>query len=1072
MNNNLSPAKRALLEKWRQGQMGSNSFNIGRRPPESPVSISLPQRRQLFLELLSPGSAINNLSVFLEFNGKLNVDVLQQSANKIIARHDILRTYFSFENGALNSKVLKEAFIILPIQDLRNVNYGEQLTKARQLAEREVLQPFDLAHAPLIRLKLYVLSEEKYLLLVIVHHSISDGWSLGVFLTELMMFYNKIINGKFDPLPELPVQYADFAHWQINEKVEIALQSSLSYWTQKLDGDLPLLDLPTNHQRGLRKSFSGGTHRFIIPNDLIESLEKLSRESDATLFMTLLTAYYVLLHRYSGQDEILIGSPIANRDQPELEKMIGVFINTLALRINFSGDPGFREMLIKIREVCLEAYAHQDTPFEKLVEALKPNRDLSRTPVFQVVFNLQNSPMPELKIPGIEMKFLELDRGVSQFDLTLMISKLEGRYHATVEYSDELFDAATINRMFQSYQLILADITANPECPISEFRVISKEEQYHLIYKLNQTQIDFPRKKFLHQLFESQAKQKPNLTALIYDHVSITYNDLNRRANMLARHLKKLGVNKGTRVGILMERSSQVVEALLGILKAGGIYIPINTSFPEERIQFILSDANVKVLLTNVNSTPANIQNIHVVNLNNEELTANDYSNLETSLSSDDLAYIIYTSGSTGNPKGVMVRHSSLMNFLWSMCRRPGIMEEDILLAVTPISFDIAALELFLPLMVGATIVIAGKEITTNPIMISEAIKSHHVNIMQATPATWQLLIDAGWKGNDELKALCGGETLTRKLADQLLDRVGSLWNMYGPTETTIWSSIKKIQKGNDPITIGQPIGNTQLYILDRYLQLVPIGVIGELYIGGKGLAQGYLNNDILTNKKFITNHLSYENGERLYRTGDEARYLPDHSIEILGRTDDQVKINGHRIELGEIESVLLQHPSVQEAIVVINMVNNCKKQIVAYYVLKQKAYSNEIELKKFIGKKLPVYMLPAFFVCMDRLPVTLNGKVDRKSLPKPESIHQPSGYEAPRSKEEKILVSIWQDILGVSQVSINDNFFDLGGASMQSLQIVAKANMYGLHISVENIFEYQTIAELVTSLNGNHNNG
>ncbi len=1065
MNKYLSPVKRALLEKWLEGQSNDHSMGIPRCPSGIPVPISFPQRRQLFLELLNRGTAVNNLSVLLELNGKPDIAALEKSANKIIARHDTLRTYFSFDKGLLVPEVLPEAGITLPIKDLQKIQTAEQLTIARQHAEKEVLKPFDLSQAPLIRLRLYVLNEEKYLLLVIAHHTISDGWSLGVFLKELMLFYEEIINGKIKSHPELSIQYSDYAYRQAGEKPGLDLRSSMAYWKKQLGGELPVLELPIDQLRNTKQTYSGGTHRFIISLELTEALEKLSRESDATLFMTLLTAYYILLYRYSGQDDIIVGSPVANRNHPDIENMIGVFINPVALRVNLSGNPGFHELLKRVRNLCLDAYAHQNLPFEKLVEELNPQRDLSRTPIFQVVFNMQNSPMPKLGIPGLDISFLEIDRGVSQFDLTLMLTRSEGQWHATVEYGDDLFKAATVARMFRSFQLLLEDIIAKPDQPISDLQIISKEELNQIIYGLNQTEFDFPKDKCLHQLFEAQAEKTPDAIAIIHDHDSITYSVLNRRANILARHLNTLGVGPGIRVGILMERSLEIIEALIGIHKAGGIYVPIHRSFPTERVQFILNDADVKVLITNINYASSDNQNIHIVNLNDVNLSASEYSNPNPGITSGDLAYIIYTSGSTGQPKGVMVSHSSLMNFLCSMRQRPGIKEDDVLMAVTPFTFDIAALELFLPLIAGATVVIASKEMLSDPVLIGQAIRRYQVTMLQATPATWQLLIDTGWKAESGLKALCGGEALTRKLADQLLDRTAHLWNMYGPTETTVWSSVNQIQKGDNPVTIGQPVGNTQLYILDKNLQLVPIGVIGELHIGGEGVSPGYLNREHLTTEKFIPDCFSSKPGARLYKTGDNARYLPDYSIELLGRNDDQVKINGYRIELGEITAALLLHPAVKDAVSIIRTETNGDKRIAAYYVPKHDKIPGENELQNFIREKLPSYMMPAAFICLESLPLTPNGKIDRKSLPSPEDIRQQTGYIAPRNRIEKILAGIWQDVLDVAEVGINDNFFDLGGASIQSLEVVAKANISGLRVSVENIFEHQTIAELAAHI-------
>ncbi len=1063
---NLSEAKSALLTKWLHGKLNGTTSTIPRRPLNSPARLSFPQQRQLFLELLERGTAVNNLSILLELKGQLDLAALEQSANEIIARQDVLSTCFPFNEGLPTPEVLADCRITIPIVDLQNIEIKERETKAHRLAEKEVLQPFDLTHAPLIRLKLFVLSEENYLLLISVHHTIADGWSLGVFLRELTMFYQNITIGKSLQLPELPIQYADFSHWQTDTLPGDAMQSSMNYWKKKLSGELPVLELPTDQQRGARQTFSGGTYRFIFSRNLAEALEKFSQQEDVTSFMTLLTAFNILLHRYSGQDDILVGSPVANRNLSEIENLIGVFINTIVFRTSLAGDPCFRELLKRVRHVSLEAYAHQDLPFEKLVEELKPKRDLSRTPIFQVIFNLQSSPMPNLEIQDLKIVPLEIDRGVSQFDLTLMMTKAEGQYRCTVEYNSDLFTPETIARMFGSFQMLLQGALAKPDCPISGLKIVTEEELRHIIYGLNQTQIDFPRDKCLHQLFEEQVQKTPGAVAVIYHDTSITYLELNHRANRLARHLQLLGVGPGIPVGIFMEKTLEIAETLLGVLKAGGAYVPINTSFPAERVKFILEDAHVQVLLTNVDTGSLRETNIHIVNLNEDRLsTTGECSNLQTFIASDNPAYIIYTSGSTGQPKAVIVHHRALVNFLWSMHARPGINKDDVFLSVTPISFDIAILELFLPLIAGATVVVAGKEITTNPLLIDQAINKYHVNTMQATPATWQVLIDSGWSGRPGLKALCGGDVLTRKLANQLLDRVSSLWNMYGPSETTVWSSVNQLQKGDASVTIGQAIGNTQMYILDRYMQPSPIGVRGELHIGGEGLAQGYLNQTQLTNEKFIPDCFNSKPGARLYKTGDRARYLPDFSIEILGRTDDQVKINGNRIELGEIASVLVQHPSINDALVITRTETSGDKRLVAYFVPKNDQSSNVGELQDFLRKKLPGYMIPAAFIQMNNLPLTPNGKIDRRSLPLPGDVGQLTGYVAPRNEVEQILADIWQNILNVEQVGIHDNFFDLGGASIQSLQVVAIASLAGFHINPETIFEHQTIAELAEQL-------
>lgn len=1055
-----------LVKKALQASEKEHACLIPKRPENSPPVLSFPQQRQLFLEMLQPGTAVNNLSVLLDMKGAADLVAMENSANLIIARHEVLRTCFEIRNGLPSVRILEETKINIPMVDLLHIPRSQQLPEASRLAAIDVQQPFELSEAPLLRLVCYRLNPEEHLLLVCIHHTIADGWSLGVFLKEFAAIYQHLTSGTHLILPELPVQYADFAKWQTDPIRILSMQASLHYWKQQLSGDLPLLELPADHPRGAKQSFRGGTHRFQLQPDTVHALVKFCQQEDVTMFMTLLSAFSVLLHRYSGQLEIITGIPVANRNLHGIDDLVGVFINTIALRTSFNNNPSFRELLQQVKNRSLDAFAHQDLPFEKLVEELNPKRDLSRTPVFQAVFNLQNSPMPDLQISGLAITPLEIDRGVSQFELSLMITKSSDHYNCTVEYNADLFNAATIRRLFDSYLLLLEHALSDPACPLSELEILHPGYLDNIIRGRNQTETLFPASRCMHQLFEEQVNRSPDSIAVKHLNQSLSYQELNHRANRLAKHLQSIGVRKGFRVAVLMDKTLEIIEALLAVLKTGGTYIPISTSFPEERVQFILLNAGAEVVLTNSNIPWAASSNRQVVNLCNSEYACKeDPPNPDIMISAGDLAYIIYTSGSTGQPKGVMIPHAALSNFLQSMLINPGITSMDTLLTVTSVSFDIAALELFLPLIAGATVVIPPKETMTNPLLIIDAIIKNKITMMQATPAMWQLLIEAGWMGTPAIKVLCGGEALTRKLADELLVRTGSLWNMYGPTETTIWSAINLIRNEPAAITIGDPIANTQLYILDEHLHPVPIGVIGELHIGGMGLAAGYLDQPDLTAAKFIPDSFSGETGARLYKTGDSARYLPDLSIELLGRKDDQVKINGHRIELNEIRSVLMQHPLVNDAIALIQTENSGGKRLMAGFVSNQDQPINTDDLQDFMRKKLPAYMLPAALVQLKELPLTPHGKIDRRALSLAEFIQPGNQYAAPGNELEQILVEIWQNVLELERVGIHDNFFDLGGASIQSLQMVAAASMAGLPITPEMIFEFQTIAELAEQL-------
>ncbi|MCM8569377.1 amino acid adenylation domain-containing protein [Gramella jeungdoensis] len=1070
---NLSSTKRELLEKWLQGEkLEFQATSIPRRPNDSQLKISLPQQRHLFLEMLDRNTAINNLSISLELKGELNLDSFELSVNQILARHEVLRTHFFMESGIPSCEILQDLKIKVSNIDLQNIELSKRKTEAQRLAEAEILRPFDLSQAPLIRLKIYTLEEQESLLLIVIHHTIADGWSLGVFLKELMIFYQSNITGNPIDLPDLPIQYYDYARWQITKEQQAELKSSMSYWKEQLGGELPMLELPTDYAHGAKQTFEGGTHRFVLREEITNEIKVLSRKEDATLFMTLLSAFYILLHRFSGQDDILVGTPVANRNHPELQNLIGVFINTLVLRTKINGELSFREILKQVRKMSLEAFAHQDFPYENLLELLKPKRDMNRPPLFQVVFNLQNAPMPNLKIQGLETNFLELDKGVSQYDMTLMVSKIKGQCHVTIEYNTDLFKLSTINKMFRYYRDILNYAIDQTDKPIKELRLISEEEFQNTIQRINQTESVFPYNRCVHQLFEDQVKKTPEAIALKQGELQITYKNLNDRTNSLALELQKLGVGPGIRVGILMKKSPEIIETLLGVMKAGGTYIPIHIDSPPERIKFILDDANANLLITNIKIDDLNEFRGTVLNINDLlKHTEAEISNLQSSVHSNDLVYMTYTSGSTGQPKGVMISHRSLVNFLWSMKANPGIKDNSVVLALTSISFDPSTLELFLPLIVGARVIISGEEMAKDPVLLAKKIKDQNINLLQATPATWQLLLDTGWKGNPELKALCGGDILTRKLADQLLERVNKLFNLYGPTETTVWTTVGQIKKGDCPITIGKPIDNVQIYVLDRYFQPTPVGVIGEIYISGEGLARAYLNSPKLTKEKFITQTFQSEPGKRMYKTGDLARYLPGYEIEFLGRVDDQVKIQGQRMELGEITAILIQHPMVNEGIVLSKTEASGVKRLVAYFVPKPNTNPDNDSLREFFASVLPSYMIPSFFVRMDDLPLSENQKIDRKSLPEPEDLENRSGYVAPRNEDEEIFATIWQNLLEVDRVGIHDNFFDLGGASVQSILMVAKANMYGYQISIENLFEYQTIAELTKFLKTDHIN-
>jgi amino acid adenylation domain-containing protein len=1040
------------------------------------LPLSFAQQRLWFFDQFKPNSALYNIVAPVRASGCLNVEALQKAFNAMVSRHEVLRTTFAAIDGVPTQVIAAPRPAEFKVIDLTHILAARREEQAYRLLKEESSRPFNLSADLMMRVVLLKLEQEEHILLLVTHHIASDGWSYGVLFRELEALYETFSNGKLLSLPELPIQYGDFAIWQRQWLQGEVLDSQLRYWKKQL-ADIPaVLELPTDRPRPPVQSYRGARQALLFPKTVIETLEELSRREGVTLFMALLAAFKVLLHCYTGQDDIVVGSPTAGRNRVEIERLIGFFVNNLVLRTDLSGNPSFRELLGRVRQTALEAYAHQDLPFEKLVEELQPKRALEHHPLFQVMFAFLNVPISEAKLPGLTVTPVVLDSGMARFDLVLWMGEdaegLTGSMESnTVEYNTDLFDAATIARMIGHFQTLLEGIVADPNRRISDFPILTADERHQLLVKWNETQRDYPKDKCFHELFEAQVERTPDAVAVVFDDRQLTYRELNVRANQLAHHLRKLEIGPDTLVGIFLERSLEMVVALLGVLKAGGAYVPLDPTYPSDRLAFMMEDARLSVLLTQpelMENLPPH--NARLVCLTEEwtELARESGKNLVGSATATNLAYVIYTSGSTGKPKGVQIEHAALINFLESMRQRPGITSQDTLLAVTTLSFDIAGLELYLPLTVGARVVIVRREVTANGPELSERLSSSGATIMQATPATWRLLLESGWKGNRQLKILCGGEALSRELANQLLDRGASLWNMYGPTESTIWSTVYPVDWSHKAVPVGRPIGNTRIYILDRYLHPVPIGVPGELCIGGAGVARGYINRPELTDEKFIPDAFSEEAGARIYKTGDLARYLPDGNIELLGRIDYQVKVRGYRIELGEIEAVLKEHPTVRDCVVLAREDVPEEKRLVGYVVCSASPSPTTSELRSFLQQKLPDYMIPGAFVFLETLPLTPNRKVDRRALPAPDAARPwlEAFFVAPQSGIEKILAGIWVGVLGLERVGIYDNFFDLGGHSLLLAKVHSQlqAALRRVVPMIE-LFRYPTISTLAKYL-------
>lgn len=1065
----LSEAKRALLEKYLRGKVqatATQEYSIKRSSTGNTAPLSLGQQQIWLLAQLMPDTPVYNECVTIHLPGPLNVPVFEQSFSEILRRHAAWRTSFPLVDGLPVQYIHPPTLLKLPVVDLRDLPKAERLPRALQLATEDARVLFDLASGPLLHAKLVQLDDEEHRLFLTIHHIIFDGVAIyQVLLPELYAVYTAFLAGQPSPLPALPLQYADYAHWQREQVQQASFDTQLAYWKEQLANIPAALELPTDRPRPSVSTYRGSMRPFALTKDLTEALKALSRSEGATLYTTLAAAFQTLLYRYTGQDDLLIGTASAGRNRPELQKLIGYFLNTLVLRTDLSGNPSFRELLRRVRAVVASAVAHEEVPFEYLVKELQPERDLGLNPLFQVLLTLEP---PLATVPtGWTLTQMDVTVGTSKFDLSLELDDRPEGLIGRFEYNSDLFDATTIERMVGHWQTLLESVVAHPGQRLSDLPILTELERTQLLTTWNATQATYPGDTCVHQLFEQQAARTPEAIAVMYQDTRLTYRELNTRANQLAHHLNQLGVQTETLVGLCTERSLEMVIGLLAILKAGGAYIPLDPTYPAERIAFMLEDSQAAFLLTQQHLAPQlPVGSTRLVCLDGEaaSLAQQSAENPSSAVAPENLAYVIYTSGSTGQPKGVQIPHRAVVNFLTSMRQQPGLTAEDTLLAVTTLSFDIAGLELFLPLCVGARLVLASREITTNGVALAETLASTHTTVMQATPVTWRILLEAGWQGDPGLKILCGGEALPLELAKQLLPKCAALWNMYGPTETTIWSSCTQITSNDEIISIGHPIANTEMYLLDPELQLVPIGVPGELYIGGAGLARGYLNRPELTAARFIHHPFDQATEARLYRTGDLARYQADGTLVVLGRLDHQVKVRGFRIELGEIETTLEHHPAVRQALVMVREDTPGEPRLVAYVIPEAPYAPTEQELRQTLAQQLPNYMLPSAFLFLEALPLTPNGKVDRKALPAPEVGRKATAapFVAPTLTAHYQLLQIWQDLLNVEALSICDNFFHLGGHSLLAARLINRIEqVFHKKLPLTTLFANPTIEQL-----------
>ncbi|WP_232463551.1 non-ribosomal peptide synthetase [Tumebacillus avium] len=1028
--------------------------------------LSFAQQRLWFIDQLEPGSSAYNIANLLRLDGPLDLEALQQSLAELVNRHESLRTVFTSRDGEPEQRVLEELQLPLLITDLQS--RADEAAHALQAAHAEAQRPFDLEHGPLVRLHVYKLGEKEHLLLLLMHHIISDGWSMSVFIRELAALYDAIRQGRPSPLAKLPIQYAGYSRWQRQLFAGEAMQQQLGYWKNQLGGELPVLELPTDRPRPVAATANAAKCAFALPSPLTDALRELSRQQGATLYMTLLAAFQTLLSRYSGQQDIVVGSPIAGRNRKEIEGLIGFFINTLVLRTDLSGNPGFAELLQRVKHTTLDAYANQDVPFEMLVAELQPDRELGRTPLFQALFVLQNTPSAGMELPGLTLTGVPLENSTAKFDLSLMMAETEAGLQGSFEYNTDLWDTATIERMAGHFTTLLEGLTNDPAQPVGILPMLTAAEADQLLIEWNETETDYPRDLTVHELVEQFAAMTPDAAALSFEKVTLSYRELNEQANRLARRLQKLGVERGGLVGISMERSTELIVAMLAILKAGAAFVPFDVTYPQDRLLYMFEDTQVGVLLTQERLSGQLPQHGAVSIYVDTDVTLAEESgdNLAAAVSKDDAAYVMYTSGSTGRPKGVVVPHRGIVRLV----REVGYTEftaDDIFLQFSPIAFDVSVFEIWGALLNGGKLAIFPPHQATLA-DLGAVIEQHGVTVLWITTGLFHSMVEHHPEGLRNLRqVLTGGDVLSVPHAQKAFTHFdGRLFNAYGPTENTTFTTCYEV---TDPsrigtsVPIGAPVANTTVYVLDRNGQPVPIGVPGELYTGGDGLALGYLKRPELTSEKFVAN--PFGDG-KLYRTGDAVRWMPNGELEFIGRIDNQVKIRGFRVEIGEIEAALAQHPSVRDTVVVVR-VEAGDKRLAAYVTAEGDAELSAAELAGYLKQTLPDHMIPAAFVLLDELPLNPNGKVDRKALAaRAITFERLEAYAAPQDRFELELVQIWSGMLGHGEFGVTDSFFSVGGHSLLAVRLVAQIEKkFGHKLPLSVFFREGTIRSLAARL-------
>lgn len=1044
---------------------------------------SFGQQRLWFLDQITPGTTAYNLARALRLTGSLSHAVLAEALRSIVSRHESLRTIFTSTDGEVKQVVLPALKFDLLLSDLSELPSVQRERTALRIAGEVASKPFDLSAGPLLRAQLLRLGTDDHILVVVIHHIITDGWSMNLLFHEIGELYAGLVTGRSPRLPKLKLQYSDYSRWQRALVTGEFVARELDYWKAKLHGAETVLQLPTDHPRPTVHSGRGKTVHFELNHETNKRLEALAQSENATLFMVLLAVFDVLLARYTLQDSILIGTAAAGRHDSELENLIGFFVNTLILRADPDPDSSFRHFLRQIRATTLEALAHQDMPFEKLVEALEPDRNLNRNPLFQVMFVLHNTPKRKVELPGLLMQEIEFESGVAKFDLTLEIIEL-GNLHCRFEYDSDLYEESTIRRMAGHFAQLVDSVVAAPDDNMSQFSLLTAGEARQLA-EWNDTVCEYPRKLCIHTAFEEQVKHTPNKTAIIDPRNRLSYDELNKLANRLARRLITKGLRPATLVGISLNRSIEMVIALLAILKTGAAYVPVDPAYPKQRLDFMVDDSQINLLVTTpefVDLWEKNKLEIHAFDFQSLSADTEDTGNLSLTVSAENRMYVLYTSGSTGTPKGIEGTHRASMNrFSWMWNKYP-FFDAETCCQKTFLGFVDSVWEIFGPLLHGVTSVILPNEAVLDPEQMVQLLSKYEVTRIVLVPSLLQVVLEGVEDLQNRLPKLklwtCSGEVLSSELVNRFSAALpkASLLNIYGSSEVAAdvtWHEITMSDQ-NGPVPIGRPISNVQTFILDSHLNQVPVGVPGELYVGGDCLSLGYFRRPELTSKHFISHDFEPSSSVRLFRTGDLGRYMPNGEIEYLGRTDNQVKIRGIRVELGEIEGVLASQPKVRDAVVVLTD-RSGQQGLTAYIEIRSGQRLDADELRRFMRSRLPEYMVPSEYLVVDAFPLLPSGKVDRRLLALQMSARPigRQGYVAPETPTQERLVAIWRSLLGTTEVGITDNFFQLGGHSLMIMQVVARIRKeFEVEVPIRSLFEDPTIKGLAKEVEEAKANG